>query len=154
MNGNPAVIAALNVVYQNLRATEEQSHLQEHCYETQGWASSKYWDKVEDEIHEVCVHYVLNRINDLGGRVTPGYAFDVLYWPDDFGAAINETISSLYKCRTAYGAACDAAEDDDDYVTEKMIWKHLKWIEARIVKFEGLALRFGKLGTVVMTGAM
>jgi bacterioferritin (cytochrome b1) len=154
MQGDPAVIASLNTVYQTLRSTEEQSHLQEHCFETQGWDSSKWWDCIEDKIHEKCVHPVLNRINDLGGRVTPGYAFDPVYYQDDFQAALRETVDSLTKCRSAYATACEAAEEDGDYVTEKMIWKHLEWIEGRIVKFEGRLLRYGKLGTVVMTGAL
>lgn len=154
MQGSSDVIAALNEVYKTLRATEEQSHLQEHCFENQGWDSSKWWDTIEDKIHEKCVHYVLNRINELGGRVTAGYAFDPVYYPDDFQAALRETIDSLTKCRSAYSIACDAAEGDGDYVTEKMIWGHLEWIEKQIVKFEGRMLRYGKLGTVVMTGAL
>lgn len=154
MQGNPSVISALNSVYQSLRATEEQSHLQEHCYETQGWDSSKWWDCIEDKIHEKCVHFVLNRINDLGGMVTPGYAFEPTYFTDDFPGALRETVKSLTKCRDAYATACEAAEEDSDYVTEKMIWCHLEWIEKQIVKFEGRLLRYGKLGTVVMTGAL
>jgi|SRR5208283_108800 len=154
MQGDPSVIAALGTVYQNLRATEEQSHLQEHCFEAQGWDSSKWWDKIEDKIHEKCVHYVLDRINDLGGMVTPGYAFTPVYFVDDFQGAIRETIDSLTRCRAAYAVACDAAESDEDYVTEKMIWCHLEWIEKQIGKFEGRLLRYGKLGTVVMTGAL
>ena len=154
MQGNPAVISTLNTVYQTLRATEEQSHLQEHCFEAQGWKSSKWWDKIEGDIHTECVHSVLNRINDLGGRVTPGYAFEPAYYPDDFQAAMRETLDSLTKCRASYAAACEAAEDDGDYVTEKMIWSHLEWVENKIGKFEGRLLRYGKLGTVVMTGAL
>src|SRR5271166_1520727 len=147
MIGNPAVLAALNNTYQCLRATEEQCHLQEHIYETQGWSSQKYWDDIENNIHSVCVHFVLDRIMWLGGTATAGYAFPVRYWQDDFGAAIQETITALQSCRNAYGLVCDAAEDDDDYVTQKMAWDHLCWIESRINIFEGLAIRFSKLGT-------
>lgn len=152
MQGNSAVIMALNDVYKNLRATEEQSHLQEHVFEMQGWASAKWWDYIENKIHEKCVHPVINRINDLGGRVEPGYAFPVEYWTDDFGAAMRGTLDALTKCRDAYDKACGAAEKDEDYVTEKMIWCHLGWIEKQIVKFEGYLGRYAKLGTVVMTG--
>jgi bacterioferritin (cytochrome b1) len=154
VQGNPTVISALNIVYQNLRATEEQSHLQEHCYETQKWKSSKWWDSIENKIHEKCIHYVLNRINDLGGRAIPGYAFEPIYFLDDFQGAMRETVDCLTKCRAAYASACEAAEDDGDYVTEKMIWCHLEWIEKQIVKFEAHLLQYSKLGTVVMTGVV
>ena len=154
MEGNPAVILALNTIYQNLRATEEQSHLQEHVLEVQGWESQKWWDTIENDIHTTCTHFVINRINELGGRVTAGYAFDPVYYSDDFSAAMRETVDALTKCRVAYVDACEAAEGDKDYVTEKMIWCHLEWLESQIVQFEGRLLRYSKLGSVVMTGAL
>ena len=152
MQGNSDVIAALNSVYQTLESTEEQSHLQEHVFEVQGWDSSKWWDCIENKIHVKCIHPVLNRINELGGRVTPGDAFEVVYYPDDFQGAMRETLNCLTKCRDAYGVACEAAESDEDYVTEEMIEDHVTWIEKQIVKFEGRLLRYSKLGSVVMTG--
>lgn len=154
MQGNPEVISALNTVYLTLHATEEQSHLQEHLFESQGWDSSKWWNCVENKIHTKCIHPVLNRINDLGGKVTPGNAFEPLYYQDDFQGSMRETLSCLVKCRDSYGAACAIAELDEDYVTEKMIWCHLEWIEKQIGKFESRLLRYGKLGTVIMTGAL
>lgn len=154
MNGNPEVIARLIAAYHTARTLEEQAHLQEHAFELNGWAGSECWDAIEAKVHTRCIHPLLDRIFALGGLPTPGYAFEVAYSVDDFAGAIGNTIAALQKLRDAYAAVCEAAEDDDDYVTIAMAWKSEKWVEKSILRFEGLMVRYGKLGTVAMTGVL
>lgn len=152
MNGSPEVLDSLNNVYHHLISCEAQAHLQEHCLESDGWDSSKYWDCIETNVHTKCTHKVLDRMFALGGSPTfePGY--EVKYFRDDFSSAIAETILSLERCQLALQEAVSAAEEDGDCVTECMLYKCLKWVEKQICKFEGLAKRFGALGPMAMTG--
>jgi len=152
MQGSSEVLGALNTVYHALISAEGQAHLQEHAFEYPGWSSSKYWDAIENELHKECTHWILNRMFELEGSPTYELGFPVVYYADGFSLAINETIQSLGKCRDAYQNLCEVADIDGDYVTQKICWCHLKFIEKHITIFEGLLIRFNKLGSVVMGG--
>lgn len=145
MQGSETVITALNNIFAHTLALHQQAHLQEHRFELMGYSFSSWWDKIETESHDCLTHYVLNRIGLLGGTPVPQWAFAIKF-SDDVGEAISITLKALQKTHEAYNVACDAAEADDDYVTEKMIWKHLKKLEGWTAKFEARKAQFDKVG--------
>lgn len=148
--GTPEEMAALENCYRRIRAIEEQAHLQEHCYEAGGWTSiSKCFDAVETQIHEKLIHFVINRINDLGGRVTPGYAFQPeVYEIQQVDMAFGAMASRLAELLADYATLCNVAELNDSYVTEKMAWKHQKWVEHKMLKFRGKVAKVAAVGGV------
>lgn len=137
MQGDPQVIEALNAAYKVGKAIEEQTHLQEHLYESKGWPFERWFHEIEEDGHRLVIHKLMNRVNRLGGRLTPGYAFDpVVFEAEQIDRACDETRSRLDQWRASLRAVCNAAEVADDYVTIKKVWKWLCWIEARIADFE------------------
>lgn len=138
MQGSAAVVDALNTVYRLLLAIEQQAHAQEHRLEAQGWRRMSDWfHAIEEKGHSHLIHPLMDRINMLGGKVDSQYAFEPECFDfGEIGAALGSMLRRLVEARAAYGEACETAEDADDYVTEKMIWCHLAWLEKKIVKFE------------------
>jgi len=145
MQGNALVIACLNECSAAILALHQSAHLQEHWYETKGWAFSDWFDKIETESHNKCLHHVWSRINQLGGKILPAWAWTPAY-EEEIGPAMQAMLKGLQDVHGAYNKACEAAEADDDYVTEKMIWKHLKWVEERMTKFEARIGQLEKVG--------
>ena len=148
MQGSAAVIQALNAVYSNTLALEQSAHLQEHYFEAKHYSFSKWWDKIETGGHETLIHNLMDRINQLGGKVLTSYAWAPDY-TEDIGPAMTMVLANLQVVHTAYNQACDIAEASDDYVTEGMIWDHLKWLEKRMTKFESRIEQLKKVGEKV-----
>ena len=148
MKGDPAVIAALNEAYRLTKAIEEQAHIQEHWYENAGFKPvADFFDDIETHLHRNVIHPLMKRINAIGARVTPGYAFDIPspYDVADLERACNDARDRLEQLRAAFGTACTAAERMDDYVTSKLLWGWMCFVEKRIRKFEK---RIGKIRAV------
>jgi bacterioferritin (cytochrome b1) len=148
MQGDPDVINALQDVYKFERTLEEQAHLTEHLYESRKWtAISKWFDCIETKLHERCLHFVINRINDLGGSVLPGYSFEPQVFPvEQLDMALDSMASRLGELRSLYIGVCNAASTADDYVTEKLAWKHQEKIEGWLLKFQGRLAKLRLLG--------
>ena len=147
MQGSPQVIDALNRAAECVHALHEQAHLQEHKFELQRWDFAKWFDKIETQTHECLFHYLLNRIGILGGTPSVAYAWAPVA-SLDIGSALADHLASMERVHEAYGLACDAAEDADDYVTEKMIWCHLERLEKWQTKFEARLAKYQRLGPV------
>lgn len=148
MQGNPAVIERLNALYKAIRSTEEQAHMQEHAYESMKWGKPAHWfDAVETRIHTLCLHEVMNRINNLDGVVQPGYAFQPQCWPiEDLEQALSSMLARLGEIHQGYIALCEIAEGVDDYPTEKMAWRHQAFIESLQNKFDRRLKKLRLLG--------
>lgn len=145
MQGSQAVIDALNNVLGHGMALHQQAHFQEHKFELMKYGFSQWWDKIETQAHDKLNHFTIDRIALLGGEPTPSWAFPIIV-RTDVGGALDATLAALSKTHAAYRAACDVAEADDDYVTEKMIWCHLEHIEKWIGKFESRKAQYDRLG--------
>ena len=146
MQGSPSVIAALNEVFANWLALEQQAHLQEHKFEAMRYAFSDWFHVIEEEGHEQCIHKLLNRINALGGTPSPRYAFPPASPVEGIAKALSGIVTALQTVHQAYNKACELAEKDDDYVTEKKIWKQLAWLEGQMTKFEARSAQCEKVG--------
>jgi len=137
MQGNPAVIAALNDQYRRLMAVQEQAHQQEHWYESVKYKCISNWfDCVETKGHERLIHPLMKRVNALGARLVSGYAFepevfDIL----DLERACSSMLGHLDELHAGFIAICNAAESSDDYVTESMVWDMQTWVEKQQRKF-------------------
>lgn len=145
MQGSPAVIAALNACLASTMALHEQAHSQEHRFEVDKYGFSDWFDKIETKAHEKLTHYLMNRIGLLGGEIVPAWAFQPKA-EATIGPAMTAVLSALQATHTAYGTACEVAEKEQDYVTEKMIWGHLEHIESWIGKFEARIAQLAKIG--------
>lgn len=151
MSGNPEVIARLDAAYRLLKAIEEQAHLQEHWLEATGWKTlSDAFDCVEEGGHKRLIHPLMKRVNQLGGRLAPGYAFEPAAPVDaaQIDAAYRSMMGRLDELHRAFVAACDVAERVSDYVTESLIWSWQEWVEKQSRKF---AKRIGRIEAVGMT---
>jgi bacterioferritin (cytochrome b1) len=148
VQGDPEVLARMNAAYPILKALEEQAHLNEHLLESTGWCRlSDLFDAMESKLHRKVIHPFMNRVNDLGGVLQPGYAFPPTCWPaEQIGAAFGSMVQHLQEVRAAFIAICNAAEAADDYVTERLIWRKQAWIEGKIDCFEGHIARIGAIG--------
>lgn len=148
MQGDPEVLSQSNVLYKLLKALEEEAHLIEHRLESTSWLKlSKPFDCMEERLHRKVIHPLMNRINDLGGTIEPGYAFSPQCWGvEDIQTAYASMAGHLYEVRSAIIAVCNAAESADDYVTENLLWHKNKWIEKKIRCFEGLLARIRAVG--------
>lgn len=149
MRGNPKVIEALNAVYQAMLSTEIQAHVQEHLYESEGYKKVSNWfDVIETKGHQKLTHYLIKRINALGGQAESIWDFQPAAGKpiEQLDQALAAILEALERVHAAYGAACEAAEAADDYVTQKMIWEHLEWLECQIGKFSDRAAQIAEMG--------
>jgi bacterioferritin (cytochrome b1) len=146
MQGSQLVIDGLQAVFHNLLSLEQQAHLQEHRFESMRYSFSNWFHAIEEKGHENLIHPVLDRIHALGGTPLSRYAWEVPPSTPDVAPAMRETLSSLQAVHRAYNQACEYAEADDDYVTEKMIHEHLCWVEKKMNKFEARIAQCDKLG--------
>lgn len=151
--GDPAVIARLKELYAIIMPTLEQAHRQEHQYESDGYRRVGDWfDKVEGEKkgqgHAVMLHPLMCRINALGDQADSPYAFpaDPARPIEQLDAAVRAMLGRLMQVYDAYRAACEAADDADDYVTESMLHEHLCWLERVIGKFRDREAQIAELG--------
>jgi bacterioferritin (cytochrome b1) len=145
MQGSESVIKALNNVLAHTLALHSQAHLQEHYWESTKYGFSGWFDKIETKAHTEMTHYLLNRIRSLGGRMVYAWAWEPTY-DESIGPAMRGLLMSMSKTHAAYVSACNVAEKDDDYVTAKMIWCHLKHLEKWMTKFEARIAQLDALG--------
>jgi bacterioferritin (cytochrome b1) len=145
MQGSAPVIAALNNVLAHTLALHQQAHLGEHFWEGSKYGFSSWFDKIETKAHEDLTHCLLNRIRNLGGRMVVSWAWEPTY-EESIGPAMRALLSSMQRTHDAYTKACSVASKDDDYVTEKMLWKQLKKLEHWMVTWEARIAQFDALG--------
>lgn len=145
MTGSPKVIDALNDVLAHALALHQQAHLEEHWFESLKYSFSDWFDAIETKAHAKMVHPTMNRIRQLGGKIVAKWAWQPTY-EESVGPAMKSLLASMQKTRESLGRACTAAEDDEDYVTEKMIWCMLEKLERWVVKYEARIAQHDKIG--------
>jgi tRNA U34 5-carboxymethylaminomethyl modifying enzyme MnmG/GidA len=160
------VIDAWDAVFGIVIATEQEAHLIEHLLESEGWKRMSAWfDDIETNIHTEIVHKLIKQVNRLRGRVTPAYAFYPQCWGHmDIEQALASVLGHLKDIRGTAGAngaqatglvaVCNAAESSDDYASEKLAWKMIKWLEDKIAKYENRLDKLRSLGLQMFLAEM
>lgn len=129
MNGSPEVIAGLSRIKALTSEVHEALHDQEHLWEGLEYPKlEKVWDEANREVWDDLHHKFLKRLIALGGR-TANMTENVA---ESYSRAI-KLFSSLHdECQRLYMIV----EEDDDYVTQKLLMKVQKKIESWITYLE------------------
>lgn len=129
MKSSPEIIAALTRLKEMSALFCGALHDQEHLWEHAEYPKlEKVWDEANREVWECLHHKFLKRIYDLGGEPA-GVTLDIV---QAYKKAL-EGFSDLHaECQKVY----ELVEDDDDYVTEKLLMKTQAKIECWINYFE------------------
>lgn len=140
MIGSPKVVAALLSLKELSSQVRIRLHDQEHLWEAMEYHRlEKVFDQANRDVWDEIHHRFLRRAYDLGGR------------PDGVSEDPATAYSSALKEFNALHEACqglyELVEADGDYVTEKMLMKVQKEVEAWINYFEAKLTQVRSLGS-------
>ena len=129
MKTSPKVIESLLRLKNLTNEIYDQLHDQEHCWELLEYPKlEKLWDKANRDVWDDLHHKFLKRIFALGGTIE-GVSSDV---KSAYLAALTNFNAIHEECQKLY----DLVEEDDDYVTTKLLMKAQKLVEEWINYFE------------------
>lgn len=129
MTGSQTVIDGLLRLKQLANDVHDRLHDQEHLWEAIEYPKlEKVWDEANREVWDSIHHKFLRRLYDLGGR-PPGVTDDPVM---AYSRALKEFNDLHEECQRLYSVV----EEDDDYVTQKILMKTQKTIEDWIGYFE------------------
>lgn len=139
MTGSPKIVEALLALKELSSTVRGHLHDQEHLWEAMEYHKlEKVFDQANREVWDDIHHRLLKRAYDLGGR-PEGVSEDPA---GAYSAALQDFTALHEACQELY----ELVEDDGDYVTEKMLMKIQKEVEAWINYFEAKLAQVRNLG--------
>lgn len=145
MNGSPKVIESLARITEMTARLTDKVHDQEHYWEHLEYPKlESVFDEMNRKLWDKIHHRLLKRLFDLGG--TPE---DVTDDPAKAYRAALQGFSAVHEeCQKLY----DLVDEDDDYVTIKMLSKVQACVESWINYLEAKIAQVERIGTSEFLG--